>query len=189
MPEDSDYKSALDNSIEDAKESINDMDTPDFQKLLEIEENGRDRETMKQFLESQWKSQLEDLNNLVDHFEEETDQALDIQQQKQKLEEKVKDLREKKADLEETVSDLKTAKNSLEQGLKQKEDEIEDLQSELKEEKDKEAELETEKHSLERKVDNLEEEKQTLKESLSRTEDLLLKFKHQVKEFDQELEA
>ncbi len=47
-----DYKELLDGSIADAKEKIDDMDDPDFELLMEVEEENKDRKGMKKFLES-----------------------------------------------------------------------------------------------------------------------------------------
>ncbi len=47
------YEEALSGSISDAKEAIDNMDDPDFDLLLEIEEENKDRKGMKKYLEDQ----------------------------------------------------------------------------------------------------------------------------------------
>lgn len=188
MASDSDYKEALDQSIDDAKNSIKHMKDPDYGRLLELEEENRNRDGMKKWLENNWHTTLEDLNALVDRFEQQSDKALDIQEEKNKLKDRVKELEKKKEDLEETVNDLKSTKRKLEQGISKKEDEIEEMEDQLEEEHEEKTEAETKQHSLERKVDNLQDEKDNLKQSLEHTEELLMKLRHHVSEFDEQLE-
>lgn len=189
MADDSDYKQALQQSIDDAKASIKRMKEPDYQRLLEIEEENQDRETMKKWLENNWNSTLKDLNDLVDKFEQQADKALDIQEDKEKLRQRVRELEKEKKELSETVDDLKTTKRKLESGIKKKESAVEELEDELEEEKEENAELKSEEHTLERKVENLKDEKETLEDSLAHTEDLLRKLKHHADEFEEELEV
>ena len=47
------YEEILGGSISDAKEAIDEMDSPDFELLLEIEEANKDRKGMKKYLEGQ----------------------------------------------------------------------------------------------------------------------------------------
>ncbi|MFP4045763.1 MAG: C2H2-type zinc finger protein [Candidatus Aenigmatarchaeota archaeon] len=49
--EEEDYEQALSGTIGDGKKKINAMDNPDYEKLLEMEKENKDRKGMKQFLE------------------------------------------------------------------------------------------------------------------------------------------
>jgi ribosomal protein S24E len=49
--EEEDYEEVLGGTISEAKDRINDMDSPDYEKLLEVEKANKDRKGMKKFLE------------------------------------------------------------------------------------------------------------------------------------------
>jgi ribosomal protein L31E len=50
--EDEEYEEALDGTVGEAKDNIEDLDNPDYERLLELEKEGKDRKTLKEFLES-----------------------------------------------------------------------------------------------------------------------------------------
>lgn len=47
-----DYGEVLDGTVGEAKDAINEMEDPDYEKLLELEKQGKDRKTLREFLES-----------------------------------------------------------------------------------------------------------------------------------------
>ncbi len=49
---DEEYREAVSGTVGEAKEAIEDMEDPDYARLLELEEEGKDRKTLKEFLES-----------------------------------------------------------------------------------------------------------------------------------------
>lgn len=49
--EEEDYDDILSGTIGEGKEKINDLDSPDYEKLLQMEKDGKDRKGMKGFLE------------------------------------------------------------------------------------------------------------------------------------------
>jgi len=49
----SDYEQALDGTVSEAQEAIEDFENPDYEKFIELEEEGKARETLLEFLESQ----------------------------------------------------------------------------------------------------------------------------------------
>jgi len=51
--ESSDYSDIVDNNIGDVKDRVDDLEEPDFEALLEAEEAGKDRKTLKEWFESQ----------------------------------------------------------------------------------------------------------------------------------------
>jgi chromosome segregation protein len=130
---------------------------------------------------------VEDLEALVDDFEDDANQAVMIKRERDRLKSRLKQLTHEKEDLEDTVSDLRSTRNELKTAIEEKEDEVEELEDQLHEMKDEKEEVEAEKESLERKVENLKEEKERMAQSLEKTEDLLLKFKHQVDELNEDL--
>lgn len=68
-----DYEDILDNNVEDAKKAIRDLENPDYGKLLDLEKKGKDRKTIKQFLESRAEgSEDEEVEEVAEEIEEET---------------------------------------------------------------------------------------------------------------------
>ena len=53
MSEDTDYHDLLDENVDEAEEKIKDLEDPDYEELLEAEKDGRDRKTIKEFIQSQ----------------------------------------------------------------------------------------------------------------------------------------
>ena len=49
----SDYEEALDGTVSEAQEAIEAFKDPDYNKLIQLEEEGKDRKTILEFLESQ----------------------------------------------------------------------------------------------------------------------------------------
>jgi len=48
-----DYSSVVDGSIGDVKDEVSQIESPDFEALIEAEEEARDRKTLKEWFESQ----------------------------------------------------------------------------------------------------------------------------------------
>lgn len=49
----SDYEEALEGTVSEAQETIEDFEDPDYDKLIQLEEEGKNRKTILDFLESQ----------------------------------------------------------------------------------------------------------------------------------------
>ena len=64
MAEDQDYDELLDQNVDEVESSIRDLEDPDYRKLLQMEREGKDRKTIKEFLE-----------NRVEDDEEETESS------------------------------------------------------------------------------------------------------------------
>lgn len=47
------YEELLDQKVDEVKDSIEDLEDPDYMKLLEMEEDGEDRKTIKEYLEKE----------------------------------------------------------------------------------------------------------------------------------------
>ena len=52
-PADKDYSEIVDGNIGDVKDEVNKLEDPDFEALIEAEEEGKDRKTLKEWFESQ----------------------------------------------------------------------------------------------------------------------------------------
>ncbi|MFB6144517.1 MAG: hypothetical protein ABEJ98_04360 [Candidatus Nanohaloarchaea archaeon] len=73
MSEDSDYEEILQQNVRQVKKTVRDMDSPDYQKLYDLEEDGKNRKTVKEFLEPRIEEQEEEE---VEQIEEETEEGL-----------------------------------------------------------------------------------------------------------------
>ena len=73
MTDDVDYEDVLDNNVQDVKSKIRDMDDPNYLKLLQLEKEGKDRKTIKDFLEPKIEEEEEEV---VEEIEEETGEGL-----------------------------------------------------------------------------------------------------------------
>jgi hypothetical protein len=80
VEDDTDFEDILEGTVDEAKESIRNLENPDYEGLLEAEESGKDRKTLKDFIESQMASEedaeeeeaVEEPEELVSEIEEET---------------------------------------------------------------------------------------------------------------------
>ncbi len=50
--EETDYSEVVDGTISDAKDRVTDLEDPDYEALIEAEEAGKDRKTLKEWLEN-----------------------------------------------------------------------------------------------------------------------------------------
>lgn len=50
--EEADYDEILSGTVQEAKEHIDDLENPDYEAILEAEKQGKDRKTLKEYLES-----------------------------------------------------------------------------------------------------------------------------------------
>lgn len=77
MSENSDYEEILQQNVRQVKKTVRDMESPDYRQLYELEEEGKDRKTVKEFLEPKMQEQEEeDETETVESIEEETSEGL-----------------------------------------------------------------------------------------------------------------
>jgi chromosome segregation ATPase len=115
--------------------------------------------------------------------------ALDIKNEKAKLLVDIKQLRSEKAELRSVVANLIKTRDKMNSELKRKVEAEQDLRVKIDELKDKNAGLEAEDVSLENKIKHLNQEADVMKKSLEKTNDLLLRLKHEVKQLDAEIKS
>ncbi|MFB6145447.1 MAG: hypothetical protein ABEJ99_02990 [Candidatus Nanohaloarchaea archaeon] len=51
MAEEPDYEDILDQNVRDVKDSLRDLDSPDWERVLELEKDNKDRKTVKEFVQ------------------------------------------------------------------------------------------------------------------------------------------
>lgn len=73
MPED-DYSDVLSGTVDEAKDGIGDMENPDYRKLLQMEREGKDRKTLKEWIENR----LEEADQPFDEPEDLDEVAEDL---------------------------------------------------------------------------------------------------------------
>lgn len=74
---DTDFDDILEGTVDEAKDAISDLDAPDYEGLLEAEEGGKDRKTIKEFLESKIDSAEEEAEEAVEEVDEETEEIVE----------------------------------------------------------------------------------------------------------------
>ena len=81
--DDSDYKDILEGTVDEVKDAVRDLDDPDYEGLLDSEKEGKDRKTVKEFIESrapedeeQDSAEEEAEEAVVEEIEEETSGGL-----------------------------------------------------------------------------------------------------------------
>jgi chromosome segregation ATPase len=115
--------------------------------------------------------------------------ALDIKNEKAKLLVDIKQLRSEKTELRSVVANLIKTRDKMNSELKRKVEAEQDLRVKIDELKDKNAGLEAEDVSLENRIKHLNQEADVMKKSLEKTNDLLLRLKHEVKQLDAEIKS
>ena len=130
-----------------------------------------------------------DLNDVVDTLTDDVVKALDIKEEKKLLEQQVMKLKEEEGELKSIVTHLKTTRDRLQEELKRREKQEAELQMKINELKEDKAGLESERLMLNEQIKNLVKEKELMKKSLEKTNDLLIKLRHQVSEFDEEIKS
>jgi len=84
MAEDIDYEEVLGGTVDEVKEAIDDLDDADYEELLDTEENGDDRKTVKDYIRSSMDSEQEDETEAVEETSEEEEEIVeDIEEETQ----------------------------------------------------------------------------------------------------------
>lgn len=79
MADDQDYEELLTQNVGEVKSSVRDLENPDYRKLLQLEREGKDRKTVKEFLEDRLGDEdLEDeVEDTVEEVEDETEEIVE----------------------------------------------------------------------------------------------------------------
>ncbi len=82
MADDQEYEELLTQNVGEVKSSVRDLENPDYRKLLQLEREGKDRKTVKEFLEDRLDDQededLEDeVEDTVEEVEDETEEIVE----------------------------------------------------------------------------------------------------------------
>lgn len=72
-----DYRELLSGKVEEVKERVEDLDDPDFEKLLKLEREDKDRKTVKEYLENLRDQAEEAAEEAVGEAEDEAEEELD----------------------------------------------------------------------------------------------------------------
>ena len=70
MAEDSEYTDILDNNVDEVKKQIRDLEDADYEELLKLEEEGKDRKTVKEFLEQRIDQQDVEVEEVAEEVKE-----------------------------------------------------------------------------------------------------------------------
>ena len=79
MADDEDYEELLSQNVDEVKESVRDLENPDYRQLLQLEREEKDRKTVKEFLEENLEDEdlEEDSDSDVEETEDETEEILE----------------------------------------------------------------------------------------------------------------
>jgi len=87
------------------------------------------------------------------------------------------------------VDDLEATRDKQAMVIKKREAEEEELMNRVSILKDEKAGMESDKITLNQSIDSLRREKEDLNASLDRTNDLLVRFRAHIEEFDEDLKS
>jgi len=76
MADDQDYEELLTQNVGEVKSSVRDLEDADFRQLLQLEREGKDRKTVKEFLEDRLDTEDVDEDN-VEEVEDETEEIVE----------------------------------------------------------------------------------------------------------------
>jgi len=76
MADDQDYEKLLDRNVGEVKSSVRDLEDPDYEQLLQLEKDGKDRKTVKEFLEDRLDDE-EETQDSVEEVDEETEEIVE----------------------------------------------------------------------------------------------------------------
>lgn len=77
MAEDVDYTDVLEGTVDEVKDAIRDLDEPDYEALLKAEEEGKDRKTVKEFIESRIPEEEDDSEESTELDEDEKEDVVE----------------------------------------------------------------------------------------------------------------
>lgn len=66
------YEELLDQTVEEVKDAVKDLEEPDYEEILEAEKDGQDRKTIKNFIQEQIDVSEEAVEETAEEIEEET---------------------------------------------------------------------------------------------------------------------
>jgi chromosome segregation ATPase len=115
--------------------------------------------------------------------------SLDLKDEKKSLLKKVNELKREEIHLQDMVEDLEATRDKQANEIKRKEEEEIELQNNVAILKDEKAGMESDKITLNQQIDALKREREELNASLERTNDLLIRFRAHIEEFDEDLKT
>jgi len=132
---------------------------------------------------------LQKLEKLLGTFSDDMITSLDLKDEKKRLLQKINELKREEIHLQDMVEDLEATRDKQAAEIKRKEEEEMDLQNRVAILKDEKAGMESDKITLNQQIDALKREREELNASLERTNDLLVRFRHHIEEFDEDLKS
>jgi len=132
---------------------------------------------------------IKELEKLLGTFSDDMITALDIKSEKKSLLKKIRDLKKEELHLKDMVEDLEAARNKQAAELKKKAVKEAELKQKIDQFKEETADMESEKITLNQQIKELKQEREELNASLERTNDLLVRFRHHIQEFDQSIKS
>jgi chromosome segregation ATPase len=132
---------------------------------------------------------LKQLEKLLGTFSDDMITTLDLKDEKKALLKKLSELKREEVHLQDMVDDLERTRDKQAVEIRKRESEEQGLMDRVSILKDEKADMESDKITLNQQIDALKREKEELNSSLERTNDLLVRFRAHIEEFDEELKS
>jgi chromosome segregation ATPase len=132
---------------------------------------------------------IQQVEKLLGTFSDDMITALDLKDEKKNLLKKINELKREEAHLMDLIQDLESTRDKQALQIKNKEMEEEELKNRVSMLKDEKAGMVSEKIRLNQQINALKGERENLNASLDRTNDLLVRFRHHIEEFDEDLKS
>jgi len=132
---------------------------------------------------------LQQVEKLLGTFSDDMITALDLKDEKKNLLRKINELKREELHLMDMIEDIEATRDKQAMEIKKKEAEEEELKTRVSGLKDEKADMESEKITLNQQISTLKREKDDLNASLDRTNDLLVRFRAHIEEFDDDLKT
>jgi len=132
---------------------------------------------------------INELEGVVDVLSMDMSTAMDIKKEKENLKDKIRRLKKEESYLKDMVKHLKATQAKLESELSNKDHEEEKLRYDLKKSRTDKRKTTAKNAALQARVERLVEEKKSLSASLVRMNDIIIKLKSHISDFDQDIKS
>jgi septal ring factor EnvC (AmiA/AmiB activator) len=132
---------------------------------------------------------ISELEGVVDVLSLDMTTAMDIKKEKENLKDKIRILKKEDGYLRDMVKHLKDTKSKLEIELQNKNHEEDSLKDDLKRTRSEKKKESSKNARLQAKVDKLVQDKKDLSASLVRMNDIIVKLKQHITDFDQGIKS
>lgn len=132
---------------------------------------------------------INELEGVVDVLSMDMTTAMDIKKEKENLKEQIRSLKKEESYLKDMIKHLRGTKDKLETELQKKDHEEDKLREDLKRVKSEKRKTTSRNTTLESRVEKLAADKRELSASLVRMNDIIIKLKQHISDFDHRMSS